>query len=595
MIQYKELYSFVTPYRGLIAVCIVFHICSTCLGLLMPWFIKIIIDKALSGSDLRLLYFLLAAIVVLYWIRAFFWYASSFFTQYPVLRMLLDLRINLFKHIQSLSLRFYQEYRAGKLISTILNDVSTLEETITTVLMGMASNVFALFFVTVALIILSPLLSLICVVVLPAVYLVFSQFKRIMNRKEIALHEHMSEVSANLAEVIQGVKIVKSFNKERAVNRNFLEMLKPGLDMSLNLSITNTYLAIIMDQIAIYTHVVVLGAGGYMVFKGHMTIGGLIAFYAYMQIFFGLVAQMTNFAPALNNGAISAERLLKLMDAVPDIKEKSNPIKLTQAKGNVTFDKVRFYYSANQMVLNSFSLEIAAGTRVALVGQSGTGKSTIASLLMRFFEANSGHIFIDGIDIRDLALESLRRNVGIVLQESLLFSGKIEENIRFGKPGATFDEVAEAAKQANALEFIKALPHGFQSEVGGLNGVVLSSSQKQRLAIARAILQNPAILILDEPTGALDSAEETVVQQALEKLIRGRTAIIIAHRLATVRDADTIIVLKDGKIAQQGKHEQLLLEEGIYRELYASQLNEQQDKYIDTPDFDSGVAAEERN
>ncbi len=584
MVRYKELYRFVKPYRGLIAVCIVFHMCSTGLGLIMPWVMKIIIDKALGGSDLSLLYFLLGSVVLLYWVRAFFWYTSNFFTHYPVLRMLFDLRVKLFKHLQSLSLRFYQEYRTGKLISNILTDVSVLQGMVSTVVVGMSSSVFALVFVTVALILLSPTLSMVCVFVLPVVYFIFSRFKRVLNRRSMELREHMSEVSANLAEVINGIKVVKSFGKERTENRNFIEMLKPSFDMSLGLSMTNVTLAIIMDQLAIYTLVTVLGIGGYMVSTGNLTIGELVAFYAYMQMFFNLVAQMTNFAPAISDGSVSAERLLKLMAAVPEIKEKENPIRMPHSQGHVLFENVGFQYSVNRPVLNSFSLDVTPGQKVALVGPSGSGKSTIASLLMRFFDVNSGRILLDGIDIRDLTLDSLRRNVGIVLQESFLFSGTIEDNIRYGKQDASFEEIVEAAKMANAYEFIRDLPHGFKSEVGE-NGVSLSGGQKQRLAIARAVLHNPAVLILDEATSALDTVSESVVQQALDKLMEGRTTIIIAHRLSTVRNADIIVVLKDGCMVQKGSHEKLLLDDGVYRELYAMQLKEQKEKDVDAPDF----------
>ena len=571
MVRYKELYRFVKPYRGLIAVCVVFHMCSTGLGLLMPWVMKIIIDKALGGSDLSLLYVLLGGIVVLYWTRAFFWYTSNYFTNYPVLRMLFDLRVKLFKHLQSLSLRFYQEYRTGKLISNILTDVSVLQGMVSTVIVGMASSMFALVFVTCALIFLSPTLSLVCLFVLPVVYFVFSRFKRVLNQRSMVLREHMSEVSANLAEVINGIKVVKSFGKERMENRNFIGMLKPTFDMSLELAMKNTTLAIIMDQLAIYTHVTVLGIGGYMVSRGNLTIGSLVAFYSYMQMFFGLVATMTNFAPAISDGSVSAERLLKLMSAVPEVKENEHPIRLEHSKGHVLFDKVGFHYAVNRPVLNAFSLDVTPGLKVALVGPSGSGKSTIASLLMRFFDVNSGRILLDGVDIRDLSIDSLRRNVGIVLQESFLFSGTIEENIRYGKQSATFEEIVEAAKMANAYEFIRDLPRGFKSEVGE-NGVSLSGGQKQRIAIARALLTRPRILILDDSTSSVDAETEGRIHHALDQQTYRPTRLMVAQRISTVLAADRIVVLDRGRLVAEGKHRELLQSSRIYQEIYDSQL-----------------------
>ena len=583
--KFKELYRFVKPYQTMLTVAAVFHVICTCLGLLMPLVLKIIIDKALGGSDLSLLYVLLAGVILLYWVRAFFFYTCNYLTYYPIHRMLLDLRVKLFKHLQSLSLRFYQEYRTGKLISNILTDVAALQSMISTVIVGIASNLFSLLFVGVMLVVLSPTLSLICLVVLPVVYLVFSRFRKILRERSMMLREHMSEVSANLAEVINGIKVVKSFGKERSENRSFMERLKPTFDMSLKLSMRGFMLNIVMDQISIYTSVAVLGFGGYLVSQGRMTLGELVAFYTYMQMFFGPVVQLTGFAPAISEGAVSAERLLTLMAYVPEIKEREHAIHMYHAKGHVRFENVSFGYAPNRMVLQEFDLDVEPGLKVALVGPSGSGKSTIASLLMRFFDVTNGRILLDGEDIRDLSLDSLRRNVGIVLQESFLFSGTIEENIRYGKQETSFEEVVEAAKMANAYEFIRELPLGFRTEVGE-NGVSLSGGQKQRIAIARTVLHNPSVLILDEATSALDTISEAVVQQALDKLMANRTTIIIAHRLSTVRNADRIVVLKDGRIAQSGRHEELLCQDGPYRRLYAMQLKEQKEQ--DSPNYAAG-------
>jgi len=290
-------------------------------------------------------------------------------------------------------------------------------------------------------------------------------------------------------------------------------------------------------------------------------------------------------APTISDGIVSAERLAKLLDAAPEIKERQNPTKLDHATGDIVFENVCFQYSSTHMVLKDFTLNVKPGMKVALVGPSGSGKSTIASLLMRFFDVTSGKVLIDGIDVRDLSFDSLRKNVGIVLQESFLFSGTIAENISYSKPGASRDEIVAAAEKANAHEFIRLLPKGYDSEVGE-NGVSLSGGQRQRLAIARAVLHNPSILILDEATSALDTVSEGVVQAALDKLMQNRTTIIIAHRLSTVKNADLIVVLKDGCMIQQGPHEALLLEDGLYRELYAMQLKARPKK--DVPVYELG-------
>ena len=288
-------------------------------------------------------------------------------------------------------------------------------------------------------------------------------------------------------------------------------------------------------------------------------------------MFFGPVVMMTNLVPAISEGSVSAERLMKLMETMPEVKDPENPVRLGRSQGQVSFEKVCFHYQPSRPILKDFSLDLKPGLKVALVGPSGSGKSTIASLLMRFYDVTQGSIRLDGIDIRDISLKELHENIGIVLQESFLFSGTIEENIRYGSKNTSFEEIVEATKMANAYEFIRELPDGFRSQVGE-NGVSLSGGQKQRIAIARTVLHNPSVLILDEATSALDTISEAVVQQALDKLMIGRTTFIIAHRLSTVRNADLIVVMKDGEIVQTGQHEQLLCQDGPYRTLYAMQL-----------------------
>ena len=574
--RFKQLYQFILPYREMLGVSIIFHILCTCLGLLMPLVLKIIIDKALGSSDLRLLFVLLGSVLVLYWLRAFFYYTCNYLTHYPIQRMLFDLRVKLFKHLQSLSLRFYQEYRTGKLISNILTDVTALQSMLTTVIVAMASSLFQLIFVTLMLVLLSPTLALICLFILPIVYAVWAIFRQMLQNRSATLREHMSEVSANLSEVINGIKVVKSFGKERAENRQFMERLKPTFDMSVSLSMRSILLTIVMDQISIYTLITVLGVGGYLVSQGRLSVGDLVAFYSYIGMFFGPVVMMTNLVPSISEGSVSAERLMKLMETMPEIKEPENPVRLGRSQGKVSFDKVCFHYQPNRPILKDFTLDLEPGLKIALVGPSGSGKSTIASLLMRFYDVTNGSIRVDGIDIRDISLKELHENIGIVVQDSFLFSGTIEENIRYGTKNTSFQEIVEATKMANAYEFIRELPDGFRSQVGE-NGVSLSGGQKQRIAIARTVLHNPSVLILDEATSALDTVSEAVVQQALDKLMVGRTTFIIAHRLSTVRNADLIVVMKDGEIAQLGQHEQLLCQDGPYRTLYAMQLKEKND------------------
>lgn len=568
---FLRLYDFMKPYLGLCIMSGVSLLIFTSLGIPLPWILKIIIDHGTDSPSLLIL--LLGAIVVIYVLREIFFYVSHYLFYYTGNRILFGVRVKLFKHLQSLSLRFYQEYRTGKLISNILTDVNMLNGMVSTVLVNLVIHLFTIVCILFALFIMSPSLSLVCFFLVPLQILNFSYFRWSMRKDSVLLRERMSEVSASLAETINGIKVVKSFGKERTESREFVEMLRPTFDVSMSLNMKSAYTWIISEVINITTIVIALGWGGMMVYYGHMSIGELVAYYTYLSMLTGPLNALSGLSSSISDGMTSVDRIGVLLDSVPEIKEKESPREIGRAEGHLEFINVQFGYSKEKPVLKEFSLDVKPGLKVALVGPSGSGKSTIASLLMRFFDVTSGRIEIDGVDIRDMSMESLRQNVGIVLQDSFLFSGTIEDNIRYGRESASSEEVIQAAKMANAHEFILGLSKGYKSEVGE-NGVMLSGGQKQRIAIARAILKNPSVLILDEATSALDTVAEAAVQEALDTLMKNRTTIIIAHRLSTVRNADLIVVLKDGAIAQTGRHADLLLVTGIYRDLYALQLKE---------------------
>ena len=569
----KRLLGFIRPYWGLCFISGISLLIFTALGMPMPWFLKLIIDKALGSSDLGLLVLLLGCIFTIYILREIFFYISHYLFYYTGNRILFGVRIKLFKHLQSLSLRFYQEYRTGKLISNILTDVSMLNGMISTVVVNLVIHLFTIVCILTALVIMSPKLSVICFILVPLQAFNFTYFRIIMKRVAVDLRERMSEVSASLAETINGIKVVKSFGKERTESREFAEMLRPTFDASLRLNMQGVYTWIISEAINCVCIILALGWGGYMVVLGEISIGDLVAYYTYLTLLTGPLSALGGLSGAISDGMTSIDRIGVLLDSVPEVKESRHPQELEFASGHLEFQNVNFGYDPSKLVLRDFSLDVKPGLKVALVGPSGSGKSTIASLLMRFFDVTSGSIRLDGLDLRDLSMESLRQNVGIVLQDSFLFSGSVEENIRYGNDHAMHAQVVEAAKMANAHEFIQELPKGYKSEVGE-NGVSLSGGQKQRIAIARAILKNPRILILDEATSALDTLSEASVQEALDTLMAKRTTIIIAHRLSTVRNADLIVVLQDGAIVQIGKHSELLLQDGVYRNLYAMQLKE---------------------
>lgn len=567
----RRFFEFIRPYLGLCMLSGIALLIFAALGIPLPWFLQIIIDRGLDNRGLMIL--LLLGIIMTYCLREIFFYVSHFLFYYTGNRTLFGVRIKLFKHLQNLSLRFYQEYRTGKLISNILTDVASLNGMISAVLSNVVIHLFTIICIVIALFIMNPNFFVLPLIVILLQALNFTYFRVRMRAEEKELREMMSEVSANLAETINGIKVVKSFGKEHHESLGFAQRLRPTFDKSMNLNMLSAKSWICSEVINISGIVLLLWFGSLDVTSGEMTIGQLVAYYTYFTMLTGPVSSLSSMANVISAGMVSVERIGKLLDAVPEIKQAKNPRTLENPQGRLEFDEVEFGYESTKRVLRKFTLEVESGKKVALVGPSGSGKSTIASLLMRFFDVSAGAIRIDGIDIRDLSTESLRNTVGIVLQESFLFSGTIEDNIRYSCENATHEQVVEAAKMANAHDFIMEQTGGYQAIVGE-NGAMLSGGQKQRIAIARAILKNPAVLILDEATSALDTVAEAAVQEALDTLMQNRTTVIIAHRLSTVRNADLIVVLKDGKIAQQGSHSQLLQQGGIYRDLYTLQLRD---------------------
>ena len=567
----RRFFEFIRPYLGLCMLSGIALLIFAALGIPLPWFLQVIIDRGLDNRGLMIL--LLLGIIMTYCLREIFFYVSHFLFYYTGNRTLFGVRIKLFKHLQNLSLRFYQEYRTGKLISNILTDVASLNGMISAVLSNVVIHLFTIICIVIALFIMNPDFFVLPLIVILLQALNFTYFRVRMRAEEKELREMMSEVSANLAETINGIKVVKSFGKEHHESLGFAQRLRPTFDKSMNLNMLSAKSWICSEVINISGIVLLLWFGSLDVTSGEMTIGQLVAYYTYFTMLTGPVSSLSSMANVISAGMVSVERIGKLLDAVPEIKQAKNPRTLENPQGRLEFDEVEFGYEPTKRVLRKFTLDVESGKKVALVGPSGSGKSTIASLLMRFFDVSAGAIRIDGIDIRDLSTESLRNTVGIVLQESFLFSGTIEDNIRYSCENATHEQVVEAAKMANAHDFIMEQTGGYQAIVGE-NGAMLSGGQKQRIAIARAILKNPAVLILDEATSALDTVAEAAVQEALDTLMQNRTTVIIAHRLSTVRNADLIVVLKDGKIAQQGSHSQLLQQGGIYRDLYTLQLRD---------------------
>ena len=559
--------SLIKQYRGMIFLSAVSSIMLSVLALAMPLVLKVVIDRVLPAKDWGLFFLLAVILIIIYVLRFGVRMVTGWLGTYTVTRILLDVRQQIFKHLQSLSLRFYEEYRTGKLISNVISDVALLSGLIGIVI-SQGQQIVTMAIVTCALFFISWKLALIALIALPIHFLNFFLFNRVIRRNSRQLQEKMSEISANLAETINGIRVVKSFAKERSECRHFFSSMRPTVDLAVKINQQGNACGGIYESLLILTYILVIGTSILLV-GNDFSVGDFVAFYTYIGVQVGPISALASQMNAVSQGLAGVQRIMKILSVIPEIKDSENALTAERFQGEIEFDHVVFQY-ADAPVLRDFSLKIKPGEKVALVGPSGCGKSTIGNLLLRFYDVNSGEIRVDGFDIRKFTQESYRNNIGVVLQEPFLFSGTIHENIAYARPTAAMEEVREAAKMANVEDFVEKMPNKYETVIGE-NGASLSGGQKQRIAIARAVLKNPAILLLDEATSALDTVSEKLVQQALDSLMEGRTTLIIAHRLSTIKNADKIVVLKDGKIDQLGTHDELMTQDGTYKMLYETQ------------------------
>ena len=564
-----DCWTLIKPYRKLLIGAIISVMMFSNLGLVMPFMLKIAIDKILPNQDFQLYMVLCGGMILIALSRCMLRYLWSYLINYVQMRVLIDVRHKLFKHLQSLSLRFYQEYRTGKLISNVISDVGQLQQLIG-ITAQLCDQLILIVVIVIILVIMNFQMSLVALIIIPLHFMNMRHSHKIARVDTKAMQEKMSEISANLAETLNGVKVVKSFSKERTECRDFFISLRPTLDIHLRTHTQWTWCWNVADVISMCAYLAIIGLGTVMAQKGSMTIGDFAAYYSYMGMLLGPINALSAVSANITTGLVSAERITKLLNTTSEIKEDPHPVKVEHLNGNIEFNNVTFGYDEKKPVLKNFCLKIEPGQKVALVGPSGSGKSTVSGLLLRFYDISSGEIKVDGINIKKLGIESYRNSIGVVLHDPFLFSGSIKDNIAYAKKGATDEEVKNAAVMANVEEFVTHLEQRYETVIGE-NGASLSGGQKQRLAIARAVLKNPSILILDEATSALDTVSEHLVQQALDRLMQDKTTVIIAHRLSTIKNADLIVVLNEGRIVQQGKHDELLAQEGIYKEMYFSQ------------------------
>ena len=566
-----KMISYYRPYRGIFWADMVFAILDAAVALSIPLIIRYITSKVIyMGAEEALHQTVLLGCVMIVMV-AVGCYSKFFICNYGHVmgaKIEYDMRAEIFEHFQKLSFSFYDEEKVGQLMSRITSDLFDISELMHH---GPENIVISLLKIAGAFVILlhiSPRLTFAAFLMIPFM-LVYAYFVNKHMRKAFRQNRiKIADINAQIEDNLSGIRVVKSFANEEIEQKKFQIGNNGFLNAKKN---SYHYMGVFQAGLGSFTTLIqvsVILAGTCFITKGNVDVNDLITFLLYISVFTDPIRTLIDFTEQFQNGYSGFERFMEIMSIEPDIADAPDAVTAPSLKGDITFQDVSFAYSENTPdVLSHITLEVPAGSYMALVGSSGAGKTTLCSLIPRFYEATSGKICIDGIDIRKMTLKSLRDQIGIVQQDVYLFAGTVYENILYGKPDATEEEVYEAAKNANAHEFILGLPNGYETDIGQ-RGIKLSGGQKQRLSIARVFLKNPPILIFDEATSALDNESERVVQESLEHLAKNRTTFVIAHRLSTIRNAQNILVLTEDGIAEQGTHEALLAKGGVYEKLY---------------------------
>nr|WP_205603252.1 ABC transporter ATP-binding protein [Heyndrickxia ginsengihumi] len=568
--------NFVKPYWMQIVATIIIGIMKFAIPLLIPLLIKYVIDDIIGNGALsvdakmhKLVWIMSIMLAIFVLLRPPIEYYRQYFAQWTASKILFDMRDRLFTHLQKLSFKFYANTRAGEVISRVINDVEQTKDFVITGLMNVWLDMTTVLIAIVMMFLMDARLTLISLIVFPfyiiSVKYFFGNMRSLTRKRSQAL----AEVQGYLHERVQGMAVIKSFAIEDHEQKQFNQHNANFLQKALAHTRWTAKSFAVVNTITDIAPLLIIFVSGYLVIKGSLTVGTLAAFIAYIDNLYSPLRRLVNSGTTLTQAFASMDRVFELMDETYDIDDLPNPKECNHVRGDIQFDHVSFSYD-KEPILKDIDLNIRAGETVALVGMSGGGKSSLVSLIPRFYDVTEGKIFLDGVDIREFKVRSLRDKIGMVLQDNILFSESVRSNILLGNPNASEEEVVQAAIAANAHEFITGLSEGYDTKVGE-RGVKLSGGQKQRIAIARVFLKNPPILILDEATSALDLESEHLIQEALDKLAKNRTTFIVAHRLSTITHADRIILIEDGEIKEMGTHGQLMNKQGLYYNLFQIQ------------------------
>jgi subfamily B ATP-binding cassette protein MsbA len=598
MRKFLRLLGYARPYAARMGLGVVCVAVVALTHITMPQVTRFVIDRILGShgrpvtldlhvlrvvlAPLAMLNFIFVCILVLYAVQGVVSFARTYLMSWVGQRVLFDIRNSLFQRLQELPMQFYQRRGTGYIMARVTGDVDTMGGMITSSTIDLFTNIVTIVAIVVILLLWHWKLALLSFAVLPLFAVNYHLFIRYIRIIWVRLRDKWSDLYGELHESIAGAQVVKAFSQERYEQRMFFRSMRETYAHSVDLARVSTLMGAISMLLVATGTAIILWYGGAEVLRGHLSIGQLFGFMGYLGMLYSPVVTLSTSNEIIQRAIISAERVFDILDARSSVREAPDAKPLPTVAGHVVFDHVSFGYEPEKLVLDDISVTVEPGMVVALVGPSGSGKTTFANLIPRFYDPTAGSVLIDDQDIKRVTLRSLRGNIGIVLQETFLFSGTIKDNLRYGRMEATDQEIVEAAMMANCHDFIvKELPEGYDTEVGE-RGLRLSGGQKQRIAIARAILRDPRILILDEATSSLDSEAEALIQEALERLMRNRTTFVIAHRLSTVMKANLILVLRDGRLVERGTHEQLVAQNGLYGRLYRKQfkLDEQVDSLL---------------
>lgn len=565
--SYLRLLKYCKPYMSRLTAALGCMLLAAILNIIPPWLLKNVVDDVLIKKQMGMLNILALGVIAIYFFKLIFNYIHMYLMTWVGQKVVIDIRLELYDRTQRLSMTTLYSRRSGEFLSRITNDVATLQNILANVVVEMVVQGTTFIGIICFLFFINWKLMMVTFVVLPIAVLAIDRASSKLRVLGTTIQERLAMVAAIAQEALTSIRIVRSFATEEEEYGRFEQESRKHFKALMKGTQIRGALEGLVEMILVIALAFILWMGGRDVVDGKMTAGNLLSFLTYIGLLVQPIRVLSRVISNIQQGTASADRVFEILDEQNEVPEPKNPVMLKNMTGKIEFDNVRFSYNKDKEVISGLNLVIAPGEKVAIVGTTGAGKSTIADLILRFYDPQSGSILIDGINLKTLDLKTYRRQIGVVQQDPILMKGTLAYNIGYGFPGVTEESLIKAAEIGGIYDFICTLPRGFNTEVGE-RGITLSGGQRQRIAIARAVVRDPRILIMDEATSSLDAIVEHQVQDAMRAATTGRTSIVIAHRLSTIRDSDRIIVLSDGCIAEQGTHDELISRNGHYRALY---------------------------